>query len=305
MTEVNNRARNDGPPMQRISLRTAELGEGFTVGRALPTRERRLVGAWCFLDHLGPVDLARNDGMRVEAHPHTCLQTFTWMIEGEILHCDSLGSEQIVRPGQVNLMTAGHGIAHTEYSRGGGILHATQLWIALPPEHADVPPAFDHYPELPQWSRGGVNFTLLAGSFEGNLAPTRLYSPLVGLDLHAPDGGTVELSLRFDFEYGILPVQSAISINNVDTSKDTFVYLEPGGQSLTLSLPAGGRCVFIGGEPLASKISMWWNFVSSSREYINQAYLDWQQGSPRFPPVPGATHRLPSPKPAWMSKGTE
>lgn len=309
MTMEDQDGKEGGGSMQRIALRRAELGEGFAVARALPTRERRMVGAWCFLDHMGPVDLARSDGMRVEAHPHTCLQTFTWMIEGEILHRDSLGSEQIIRPGQVNLMTAGHGIAHTEYSLGGHSLHGAQLWIALPPEHADMAPAFDHYPELPMWSRHGVTFTLLAGGFEGHEAPTRLYSPLVGLDLHAPRGGTVDLPLRADFEYGILPTQGEVGIYDVDMEADAsitdaFIYMPPGGETLNLSLPPGGRCLLIGGRPFGGTISMWWNFVASSREYIDQAYLDWQRGSNRFPPVPGATHRLPSPRPAWMSQDT-
>lgn len=237
--------------MQFIDLRKAELGAGFTIGRALPTRERRMIGAWCFLDHLGPVDLRNHDGMHVQAHPHTCLQTFTWMIEGEILHRDSLGSEQLVKPGQVNLMTAGRGIAHTEDSLPGERLHAAQLWIALPAKYAEVQPAFDHYPQLPQWSRNNIEMTLLAGEFQSVVAPTRVYSPLV----------------------------------------------EPGGEALHMSLSEGTRCLLIGGEPFPSRISMWWNFVGHTREYIYQAYQDWQSDSDRFPLVPGASIKLPSPPP--------
>jgi len=290
--------------MQFIDLRKAELGEGFTVGRALPTTERRLVGAWCFLDHLGPVDLRGHDGMHVEAHPHTCLQTFTWMIEGEILHRDSLGSEQIVRPGQVNLMTAGRGIAHTEDSLPGERLHAAQLWIALPPDQSDIEPAFDHYPELPRWSDNKIDFTLLAGEFQGHQAPTRIYTPLVGVDLYATAAGRVVLPLNPRFEYGLLPLIGNMSINNVDIYTDCFTYMAPGRESLDLSLSEGGRCLVIGGEPYPGTISMWWNFVAPTREYINQAHKDWQAGSDRFPPVPGATHRLPSPHPPWMSPDT-
>ncbi|MFT0850790.1 pirin family protein [Achromobacter sp. F4_2707] len=286
--------------MQFIDLRKAELGAGFTVGRALPTRERRLIGAWCFLDHLGPVELRGNAGMHVEAHPHTCLQTFTWMMEGEILHRDSLGSEQVVRPGEVNLMTAGRGIAHTEDSLQGERLHAAQLWIALPEEHADIEPAFNHYPELPRWSHQNIECTLLVGEFEGKQAPARVYTPLVGLDLHAHKEGRMELPLRPDFEYGLLPLQGNVSINNVDINDGKFVYLEPGGATLDLSFSVDTRCLLIGGEPFPATISMWWNFVAHSREYINQAYQDWQSGSNRFPPVPGATHRLDSPRPAWL-----
>lgn len=286
---------------QFISLRKAELGNGFTVGRALPTRERRTVGAWCFLDHMGPADIRHNGGMHVGAHPHTCLQTFTWLMEGAVLHRDSLGSEQVIRPGQVNLMTAGHGIVHTEDSLPGETLHGAQLWIALPPEHADIAPSFDHYAELPRWSRDGVEFTLLAGAMEGRESPARIHSPLVGLDLHAPAGGTVELELDSGFEYGILPTLGSVRLGAGDVPADTFVYLAPGSESPRLSLSPGGRCLVIGGEPVERRVSMWWNFVAPTREYIDRAYLDWQEGSDRFPPVPGADgRRLESPRPAWL-----
>lgn len=287
--------------MQTILLRRAELGEGFNVGRALPTRERRTVGAWCFLDHMGPADIAHHRGMHVGAHPHTCLQTFTWLMEGEVLHRDSLGSEQVIRPGQVNLMTAGDGIVHTEDSLAGQMLHGVQLWIALPPEHAGVSPAFEHYPELPRWSRNGVEFTLLAGAAEGRESPARIYSPLVGIDAHAPGGGTVALELRPDFEYGILPTGGALGLDGTPVESGAFVYLEPGRSSLQIALSHNGRCLLIGGEPLAGKVSMWWNFVAPNREYIDQAYRDWQSGAARFPEVPGAEgRRLSSPRPPWL-----
>lgn len=287
--------------VQRIALRTAELGEGFVVGRALPTREQRSIGAWCFLDHMGPADISRNGGMHVGAHPHTCLQTFTWLMEGAVLHRDSLGSEQVIRPGQVNLMTAGRGIVHTEDSLPGEVLHGAQLWIALPPEHAEVEPAFDHYPDLPRWSRNGVELTLLAGSMEGREAPARIYSPLMGADLHASLGGSIELELRDDFEYGLLTASGSVCVDGVYTDSQTFAYFEPGRDALTLTLSTGGRCLLIGGRPLERKVSMWWNFVASQREYIDQAYLDWQTGSDRFPPVPGSDgRRLDSPRPPWL-----
>ena len=171
-------------PPERIVARPSSLGEGMTVARVLPTRGRRMIGAWCFLDHLGPVDFPAGQGMHVGAHPHTRLQTFTWMIEGEILHRDSLGNEQVIRPGQVNLMTAGHGITHTEDSLSGQTaVHAAQLWIALPPAQADMAPAFEHHPQLPQWEDTGARFTLLAGQHAGRNAPPKVYSPLMGLDI--------------------------------------------------------------------------------------------------------------------------
>lgn len=161
----------------RISSRDADLGDGMLVRRLLPSRLQRMVGAWCFLDHAGPVNFPAGKGMHVGAHPHVGLQTFTWLIEGEVMHRDSLGNEQLIRPGQVNLMTAGRGIVHTEDSVADGQrLHAAQLWIALPPEAEDCPPDFAHHPVLPQWQARGAQLTLLAGTYGKATAPTRLFS---------------------------------------------------------------------------------------------------------------------------------
>lgn len=290
-----------GPASQIIAVRQAELGAGFQVGRALPTRERRMVGAWCFLDHLGPVDLGPGrDGMHVGAHPHTCLQTFTWMIEGEVLHRDSLGSEQVIRPGQVNLMTAGHGIAHTEDSLPtASRLHAAQLWIALPPEHADIPPAFDHYPDLPTWQEAGTTFTLLAGELAGRQAPTRLYSPLLGVDLHSASGGRVSLPLDAGFEHGLLPLEGRLSFEDQEIGPQDFLYLEPGRPSLELELAAGSRLLLLGGQPFGQPVTMWWNFVGHSREAVAAAQADWDAGSERFGTVSKAQERLIAPRIPW------
>ena len=217
-------------PIVRIEARSADLGDGLSVRRTLPSRQQRMVGAWCFLDHAGPVAFAPGRGMHVGAHPHIGLQTFTWLIEGEVLHRDSLGNAQIIRPGQVNLMTAGRGIVHTEESLPGEQrLHLAQLWIALPSSHANCEPAFDHYPELPRWQTGGCTFTLLAGSFAGHTAPAKLHSPLVGIDINSAQGGALELTLNTDFEYGILPLEGSMRIDaeivstvplGVDTPED-------------------------------------------------------------------------------------
>jgi redox-sensitive bicupin YhaK (pirin superfamily) len=171
------------------------------VRRALPTRQQRMVGAWCFLDHAGPVAFAPGPGC-MGAHPHIGLQTFTWLIEGEVMHHDSLGNAQLIRPGQVNLMTAGRGIVHTEDSlHDGARLHAAQLWIALPPGRVDCPPAFEHHPTLPRWQEGDTRLTLLAGR-HGVTAPTRVHSPLLGLDLESAGASRLTLTLEPGFEYG-------------------------------------------------------------------------------------------------------
>ncbi|SFT88522.1 pirin family protein [Halomonas saccharevitans] len=269
--------------VQHVAPRTADVG-GIPVNRVLPSRHRRLVGAWCFLDHAGPaVFKGSSRGLRVGPHPHIGLQTFTWMIEGEVLHRDSLGNEQVIRPGQVNLMTAGRGISHTEASVAGDThLHAAQLWIALPEADRHTDPRFDHYPDLPSWEEQGVAFTLLTGEFSDHRAPTLAFSPLVGLDLFSREATTVELSLREDFEYGVLPLEGELDVEGDTFPPNELAYLGRGRDSVTLSLPDGGRAILVGGEPLGEEILIWWNFVGHSKAEIAEAQRDWETGSVRF-----------------------
>lgn len=290
--------------IERIPLRRAELGEGLSILRALPTRQRRMVGAWCFLDHIGPRRFGPGEGLRIGAHPHTCLQTFTWMIEGRILHRDSLGSEQLIEPGQVNLMTAGPGIAHTEDSPPGEqTLHAAQLWIALPPEHAGTAPAFEHYPELPRWTQDGVACTLLAGKHGERQAPTRVFTPLLGMDLASAGGGGTRLALERGFEYGLLPLEGQLSAAGEKLSAEEFAYLGQGRDQLELVFGPGSRALLLGGAPFGHTITMWWNFVGHDRDYVARAQADWEAGSPRFGAVPGGEHRrLAAPALPWLSR---
>ncbi|MBB3139961.1 pirin family protein [Halomonas organivorans] len=273
--------------VQHVPPRTADVG-GIPVNRVLPSRHRRLVGAWCFLDHAGPsVFKGDSRGLRVGPHPHIGLQTFTWMIEGEVLHRDSLGNRQVIRPGQVNLMTAGRGISHTEESVTGEThLHAAQLWIALPEADRRTDPRFDHYPDLPNWQEDGVDFTLLVGEFAGRRAPTLAFSPLVGLDLANPGASSIELSLREDFEYGVLPLEGEIDIEGETFVANELAYLGRGREAVTLALSAGGRAILIGGEPLGEEILIWWNFVGHSKAEIAEAQRDWEAGSERFGHIP-------------------
>ncbi|MDN3522138.1 pirin family protein [Halomonas ramblicola] len=273
--------------VQHIAARSAEVG-GIPINRVLPTRQRRLVGAWCFLDHAGPsVFKGDGAGMQVGPHPHIGLQTFTWMIEGEVLHRDSLGHEQVIRPGQVNLMTAGHGISHTEQSMpGSDQLHAAQLWIALPEAHRDTTSRFDHYATLPCWEQAGVALTLLIGEFAGQRAPTLAFSPLVGVDLAAAEAASLTLALRPDFEYGVLPLEGELGIEGDGFATNELAYLGRGRDGVTLDLPAGGRAILIGGEPLDEEILIWWNFVGHSKAEIAVAQRDWEIGSERFGSIP-------------------
>ena len=286
--------------LQRISARIADVG-GIPVARALPSRQRRLVGAWCFLDHAGPADFAKDEpGMQVGPHPHIGLQTFTWMIEGEVLHTDSLGNRQVIRPGQVNLMTAGRGIAHTEQSLPGQArLHAAQLWIALPAEHAQVAPAFDHYPNLPKWIEQGAACTLLVGEFGGHAAPARTFSPLVGIELLAAEPSSVALPLKAEFEYAVLPLEGSLQVGTETIGLNELAYLGAGRSRVELSMSRGGRVLVVGGEPLNEEILIWWNFVGHDKAEIARAQHDWEQGGERYGNVAGLSgmRLIPPPLP--------
>ncbi|QTF93784.1 pirin family protein [Halomonas sp. BM-2019] len=269
--------------VQHVPAREAEVG-GIPIHRVLPSRQRRLVGAWCFLDHAGPaVFKGDSRGMQVGPHPHIGLQTFTWMIAGEVLHRDSLGSEQVIRPGQVNLMTAGRGISHTEQSLPDDPqLHAAQLWIALPHAHRDTAPRFDHYPDLPSWQEAGATLTLLVGEFAGRQAPTLSFSPLVGVDLAAERDAALTLPLVPAFEYALLPLEGEPTLEGEALAVDELAYLGRGRDAMELALPAGARVLLIGGEPLGEEVLIWWNFVGHSKAEIAEAQREWEAGGERF-----------------------
>lgn len=285
----------------RIPARTAEIGGGVPVARMLPSRHRRTIGAWCFLDHAGPARFAAGQGLRVGPHPHTGLQTFTWMLEGEVLHRDSLGNEQVIRAGQVNLMTAGRGIAHTEESVAGETrLHTAQLWIALPARVAGMAPRFDHYPDLPRWNEGGAEAVLLAGAFMGRQSPVLVHTPLVGVDWHAPRDAALTLALDPAFEYGLVPLTGHATVQGQALAADELLYLPPGAGTLRLELPAGTRALLIGGAPFGEDITIWWNFVGHGKPYIAQAQRDWQAHSERFGEVRGFDGpRIEAPPVPW------
>ncbi len=288
--------------IQRITARTAQVGGGIAVNRLMPSRQRRTIGAWCFLDHAGPAVFETKAGLRVGPHPHIGLQTFTWMIKGEVLHRDSLGNVQVVRPGQVNLMTAGRGITHTEESLAQEHhLHAAQLWIALPESDKDCAPAFDHYPDLPTWSVGGLQATLLAGSFAGRTAPGRFYSPLVGIDLRCDDTAVATLSLDPQFEYGILPLEGAFSINGQTFASDELAYLGRGLNDVTLQAFGASRGLLLGGVPFTEEIHLWWNFVAHDKAEIAEALHAWSSHDlQRFGDVEGFDgERLIAPEFVW------
>ena len=266
------------PVLERIETHAAEVGR-LPIHRALPTRERRMVGAWCFLDHIGPIEHAAGHGLHVGPHPHIGLQTFTWMIEGELTHRDSLGCTQPIRPGQVNLMTAGRGIAHSEdaASEQAGRLHAVQLWIALPEAERRVAPAFRHHADLPVRDGGGFRMTLLAGEHRGVRAPTEVHSPIIGLDLLAGAAARADLPLEPRFEHAVLVLKGEARVESETLKPDTLLYLGRGRRRLELECRAPGRLLLLGGEPFGEQILLWWNFVARRPEEIEEAGRAWNE----------------------------
>lgn len=273
--------------IQNFPLRSAVIGQGTVIKRALPSRHKRMIGAWCFLDHAGPANFPQGDGLDVGPHPHIGLQTFTWMIEGTMMHNDSLGSEQLIRPKQVNLMTAGYGISHTEVAPNTETkMHAAQLWIALPDDKINMAPAFDHYPELPVVTEQGINFTVLVGEYLKTTSPVKVHTELLGVDLFAQDNTQARLPVNPKFEYGFMALEGTAMINGHELSEDNMVILEPGLSHVEVELHAGARVLLLGGEPFESPILLWWNFVGRTTEELKLARDQWIAGHERFGSIP-------------------
>jgi redox-sensitive bicupin YhaK (pirin superfamily) len=286
------------PPAPALELgdsRVRDVG-GTPVHRALPRRERRTIGAWCFLDHFGPQDR----GMEIGPHPHTGLQTVTWLVEGEVLHRDSLGSEQLIRPGQLNLMTAGHGVAHAEETPPTytGRTHGVQLWVALPDATRHGPPAFEHHAELPRAGVGTAVATVIVGALAGARSPARADSPLVGAEI-ALGGGEVDLPLDSTFEHGLIVLGGALGLDGVAVGPAQLAYLRPGRDRVRVASSSSARALLIGGEPFPETPLMWWNFVARSREEVAAATREWNAESARFGRVASGLARIPAPSPPW------
>ena len=277
------------------AARVADVG-GLTVRRSLPKRAHRTVGAWCFADHFGPAQVA-DAAMRIGPHPHIGLQTVTWLLEGEVVHHDSLGSEQSIRPGQLNLMTAGRGVAHAEETpvRTLGTMHGVQLWVAQPDATRDGDAAFEHHAELPRLEVDGAEATVLLGALGATRSPARTDTPLVGADIAVR--GPAALPLDPSFEHGVLALDGEIDVDGTPLRPGGFAYL--GRSRDELVLRGDGRVLLLGGEPFAETILMWWNFVARSRDEVDTAWADWQAGDGRFGDVVSALPRIPAPRPAW------
>jgi redox-sensitive bicupin YhaK (pirin superfamily) len=273
-----------------IEGRVHDLGDGFTVRRLLPVQQARHVGPLVFFDHIGPASFAAGKGMDVRPHPHIGLATVTWLFEGAIRHRDSLGSLTDIRPGEVNWMTAGKGIVHSERTppderRDGQTLHGIQIWVALPQADAEVDPEFHHHErdQLPRISRAGVEAILIAGDAYGERSPVKVYAPIFLLEVKLAAGTEFALPPEHS-ERGIYVVDGRVRWGDLDLTA-TQMAVQAGSSSPSLLATEDSRLMLFGGAPLDGERDLWWNFVASRRERIEQAKVDWAAG--RYVPVPG------------------
>jgi redox-sensitive bicupin YhaK (pirin superfamily) len=264
--------------MEVLIPRDVPLGglRAMTVRRTLPQRQRSLIGAWCFLDHYGPDDVAEDGGMVVPPHPHTGLQTVSWLFSGEIEHRDSAGHHAMVRPGQLNLMTAGRGISHSEYSTPGTtVLHGAQLWLALPDRDREVEPTFEHYEPQPVTGEGW-EARVFMGSLLGSTSPVRTYSPLMGAELTLGAGTTLEVPVDPTHELGVLLDTGEVSVDGKPLAPHELGYVEPGADVLVLAAHEETRLLLLGGAPFGEQIVMWWNFIGREHEEVVAYRAEWE-----------------------------
>jgi redox-sensitive bicupin YhaK (pirin superfamily) len=264
-----------------------DLGS-FEVRRAIPSPECRMVGPFVFVDQFGPAQLALGEGMDVRPHPHINLATVTWLFEGAIDHRDSLGTFSTIRPGTVNLMTAGSGIVHSERSpaaerAGGPKLYGMQTWLALPEGREEIAPAFEAVSDLPVIDGGGAQARIVMGSLWGQRAATTCYAETIYAEIAFFPGGAIPIEAEAD-ERAVMLVGGEASLDGQPLKLYDLVVLRP-GEAMTLRSENGGRAMLLGGEAFTSRRYVWWNFVSSNRERIEQAKADWREG--RFGKVPG------------------
>jgi len=291
------------PAAQIVTPRPIKLTTrtGVEVQRLLPQAGLRKISAWCFLDHFGPT--IADDAMVVASHPHTGLQTATWLIEGAVEHRDSIGSFQTLLPGEFNLMTAGRGIAHSElgvtppepkvetsalltiaerrllgegFARGSNVMHAVQLWIALPDSVRNMEPSFEHHANLPRVVGRGFHARVFAGSFHNVTSPATMHWPLVGAQVGFDSLEQVMLPLRTDFEHGILPVTGSLEVDGRHVEAGQLIYLPAGDAGVTITAHRPGtEVMLIGGAPFDERLVMWWNFIGRSHTEIVEMRTLW------------------------------
>jgi redox-sensitive bicupin YhaK (pirin superfamily) len=285
------------PIRQLLEPEVKDLG-GFIARRSLPIPGVQMVGPFIFFDHLGPAVLPAGQGIDVRPHPHINLATVTYLFEGALMHRDSLGTVQEIRPGAVNWMTAGRGIVHSERSpdrdrANPATIHAIQTWVALPEADEETAPAFHHYPAtaIPAWREGNASIILIAGQWGDQQSPVPVFSPMLYLDIGFDGSGQVTIPPDYR-EQAIYAIAAGMTVDGVPLPRHRLAILEP-EQAAVVMATSPGRCLVIGGEPLGSRYK-WWNFVSSRQARLEQAKADWRNH--RFPEVPAETEYIPLPE---------
>ena len=267
-------ARIESYPNRELSL------GALVISRALPVKERRLVGPWCFLDRFGPLTFNEGKPMDVAPHPHMGLQTVTWLLQGEVVHDDSLGSECLLRPGGVNVMTSGGAIAHAEQTPpdNTGRLNGVQLWVALPDSHRHASATFEHLPEVPIAESRGGRVHVFAGALQGATSPAVHFSDILGADVHVHPGHTLTLPIEPTFEHALLVLSGDATLDRQPLEERVLYYVGRTRSELSVSSRSGCRVLLIGGPPFPEKILMWWNFVARTEDEIAHARADWEAG---------------------------
>jgi hypothetical protein len=285
--------------------RTTRIGE-LGILRVLPTKQRRTIGPWCFVDLMSPDDVDRPPPLEIGPHPHIGLATVTWLFGGLVLHSDSLGTQQPIRPGELNLMTAGHGIAHAEEGletesaeRTGGIM-GVQMWLAQPDHIRDGQSAFQHLKDLPELEMLGARGRLLIGEYGNDRSEASFEHPAMGLDLQLDS--TTAVQTRPEFEYGIAPIDKPVRVEDAIVEPGSIAVVPPGYRQLRFESRSGpARLMMLGGQPLGEEVKMWWNFVARSEDEITSAWRDWQsRNTDRFGDVPSGLERIEAPRPPWL-----
>jgi redox-sensitive bicupin YhaK (pirin superfamily) len=285
--------------------RSAKIGR-LGVVRVLPGKARRSIGPWCFVDLMSPGDISDPPPIEIGPHPHIGLATATWLFEGSALHSDSLGTEQLIRPGQLNLMTAGHGIAHAELgvdiasaADTNGIM-GVQMWLAQPEGTRHGASRFEHLAELPSAELPGGTAQVFAGSIASSSSAATVDHPTVGIDLVVEP--EVELPVDPRFEHAVVPIGRTVKVDDAIVESGSLAYVPPGEELLRIQTRGGAaRLLVLGGEPLGVRLKMWWNFVARTEDEITDAWRDWRDGNDdRFGPVPSALARIEAPTPPWL-----
>lgn len=284
-----------------IEERAADLGN-FLVGRLLPFKQKRMVGPFVFIDHMGPAHMGPQDNLDVGAHPHIGLSTLTYLFEGEVMHRDSLGNEVVIAPGAVNWMTAGKGVVHSERTpdnwRGQSkTLHGLQIWVALPKHLEGMDPSFEHYPadSLPNWTEDEVSYTLVAGTFGNTQAPVAVYSPLYMIEIknNTPHTKTVNIGDKLFGESGLYILEGSV-LSGGHQYGDKQLMIAKDATLCSFDMAANTTVYIFGGTPFEEERLIFWNFVSSSKETLDKAIQDWNDD--KFPPVINETERVPLPE---------